>query len=76
MDNAFPNPIDGMVEGMNYSSTVLKYEDTGGQYANIRFDMSPNFDLMAKSKFTLKIYVPSSSVTGSSPNQISLKDFL
>ncbi len=72
-DTAFANPIDGFAEGMNYSDTVLLYEDTGGQYANVQFTVSPKFDIMAKSKFTLKLYVPSSSITGSQPNQISLK---
>ena len=36
-------------------------------------DITPNYDLNAKSKFSLKIYVPSSSVSGSLNNQISLK---
>jgi hypothetical protein len=67
---AFANPFK---DALNDSDTVLEYTDTGGQYANIRFDVSPNFNLMEKSKFKLMIYVPSSSVTGSQPNQISLK---
>jgi hypothetical protein len=58
---------------MNYSSKVMLYEDTGGQYANAQFVVSPKLDLTAKNKFTLKVYVPSSSITGSQPNQISLK---
>ena len=70
MNNTFANPY---IDAINGSATVLEYNDAGGQYANIRFDVSPNFDLKAKAKFTLKIYVPSSSVSGSQPNQISLK---
>ena len=70
MNASFANPF---IDALNGSATVLEYNDTGGQYANIRFDVSPNFDLKAKSKFTLKIYVPSSSISGSQPNQISLK---
>jgi len=70
MNNAFGNPF---IDALNGSATVLEYNDTGGQYANIRFDVDPNFDLTSKAKFTLKIYVPSSSVSGSQPNQISLK---
>ena len=73
LDNSFNNPIDGSVAGMNYSSKVMLYEDTGGQYANAQFVVSPKLDLTAKNKFTLKVYVPSSSITGSQPNQISLK---
>jgi hypothetical protein len=70
MDNAFVNPFK---DALNSSDTVLEYNDTGGQYANVRFDITPNYDLNAKSKFSLKIYVPSSSVSGSLNNQISLK---
>jgi hypothetical protein len=70
MDVNFANPY---IEGINTSSTVLKYEDMGGQYANVRFDTTDNFDLSTNSTFALKIYVPSSSITGNQPNQISLK---
>ena len=70
LDTAFANPFK---DALNDSDTVLEYNDTGGQYANIRFDVTPNFDLTTKAKFSLKIYVPSSSVSGSQPNQISLK---
>ena len=70
MDNAFANPY---VDAINESATVLQYDDTGEQYANVRFDVEPNFDMTAKSKFSLKIYVPSSSISGDQPNQISLK---
>tara|TARA_R110002126_G_scaffold291495_1_gene453201 strand:+ start:37463 stop:39601 length:2139 start_codon:yes stop_codon:yes gene_type:complete len=70
MDNNFANPFK---DALNGSDTVLEYNDTGGQYANVRFDITPNYDLNAKSKFSLKIYVPSSSVSGSLNNQISLK---
>lgn len=70
IDTEFQNPF---VEGINTSNTVLKYEDTGGTYANVRFDADGNFDLSTNSSFTLKIYVPSSTITGSQTNQISLK---
>ncbi len=66
-----------VVDNPNGSGKVLKYEDTGGQYANIRFDLaadhSKKFDLTTNNIFTFKIYVPSSGVTGSSPNQVSVK---
>ena len=29
--------------GINTSNTVLEYNDTGGQYANVGFDVSKNF---------------------------------
>lgn len=70
MNDAFANPFK---TGINTSNTVLEYNDTGGQYANVRFDTPSNFDLSVDNTFTLKIYVPSSSITGSQPNQISLK---
>ena len=70
MDTGFSNPFS---TGINSSNTVLKYQDAGGQYANIRFDVSENFDLSSKSLFALKIYVPTAGITGNQPNQISLK---
>ena len=70
MDIAFSNPH---IQGINTSSTVLEYMDVGGQYANIRFDVSENFDLSVNHTFTLKIYIESSSLSGSQNNQISLK---
>ena len=70
MDNAFNNPFQN---GINTSSKVLKYTDTGGQYANVRFDTEANFDLSTNNIFTLKIYISSTDITGNAPNQISLK---
>ena len=70
IDTAFSNPY---IEEINTSNTVLKYEDTGGDYANVRFQTSENFDLSKNSSFSLKIYVPSNSITGTQQNQISLK---
>ncbi len=64
------NPASGST---NPSAKVLRYQDVGGQYANIRFDIPLNFDLSANHTFTLKIYVPSSGITGNQANQISLK---
>lgn len=70
INTGFANPYK---TGINVSNTVLRYDDTGGQYANVRFDVSPNFDLSVNHSFKLKIYVPSSGITGSQPNQVSLK---
>ncbi len=70
IDISHSNPFP---EGINTSSTVLRYGDVGGQYANVRFQIDESFDLESQYIFTLKIYVPSSSLTGASPNQISLK---
>lgn len=67
---SFANPFQ---QGINTSATVLEYSDVGGQYANIRFDSASNFDLSLKNTFTLKIYVPSSGITGAQANQLSLK---
>ncbi len=66
----FANPFK---LGINTSNNVLKYEDNGGTYSNVRFDLLQNFDLSEYSKFSIKLYVPSNSVTGNQPNQVSLK---
>ena len=70
MDNSFVNPFQN---GINTSTKVLKYTDAGAQYANVRFDAGFNYNLNTSSVFTLKIYVPSSGITGNQTNQISLK---
>jgi beta-glucanase (GH16 family) len=70
MDISFSNSYK---TGMNTSNTVLKYADTGKQYANVRFDVDGNYDLSENSTFTVKIYIPSSGITGNQRNQISLK---
>ena len=70
LDINFDNPV---IDGINGSSKVLKYQDIGGQYANIRFDVGQNFNLIDNNIFTLKIYVPSSGITGTQNNQVSLK---
>lgn len=70
INSSFTNPFK---ESINTSNTVLQYIDNGAQYANGRFDINKNFDLSEKHTFSLKIYVPSSSITGSQTNQISLK---
>lgn len=70
LEQPFSNPYQ---VGINTSANVLKYNDIGGQYANVRFDATTNFNLSANYTFTLKIYVPSSGMIGSQPLQISLK---
>jgi len=57
----------------NASANVLKYDDTGGQYANIQFDADQKFDLSVNNKFTFKIYIPASGITGTQPNQVEVK---
>ena len=70
LDTSFSNIFS---TGINTSATVLKYSDTGGTYANVRFDVPTNFNLSEEYTFTLKVYIPSSGVSGSETNQISLK---
>jgi len=70
INTSFINPFQ---EGINTSSTVLEYDDSGGQYANVRFDVSYNFDLSENYTFSLMIYAPSDGITGGQTNQISLK---
>lgn len=64
---------NAFAEGINTSATVLEYEDVGGDYANVRFEMERKFDMSSGSVFTLMIYVPSSGVIGNQTNQVSLK---
>ncbi len=70
LNTAFNNPY---IDSLNNSSKVMSYADNGGLYANVRFDWPKNFNLSENSVFTLKIYVPSSGLTGSQNLQISLK---
>lgn len=57
----------------NTSATVLEYHDQGGQYANVRLDANANLPMAQYSVFQIKVYVPSSGLTGTQPNQISCK---
>lgn len=59
--------------GINTSDTVMEYNDNGGLYANVRFQLAENFDLSNHYTFSFKIYVPSSGLTGSQTNKVSLK---
>lgn len=68
IDTSFSNPFQ---LAPNPSATVLKYSDTGGTYANIRFNTSSNLDLTTKNTFSIKIYV--SEITGRQVNKVSLK---
>ena len=70
INSGFSNPF---IQGINLSSKVLEYKDNGGQYANVRFEIPNNFNLVDNHIFTLKIYVPSNGLTGSQNNQVSLK---
>ena len=70
LDTNFSNPFK---TGINTSNTVLKYTDSGGTFANVRFDIPGNFELSSNNIFTLKIYIPSNGITGSQTNQVSLK---
>ncbi|MBR9846925.1 MAG: family 16 glycosylhydrolase [Algicola sp.] len=70
VDSNYSNPYQ---QNSNTSNTVLEYHDVGGQYANVQFDVDTNFNLAIKNSFSLKIYVPSSGLTGNQANQISLK---
>ncbi|UAM98773.1 family 16 glycosylhydrolase [Polaribacter litorisediminis] len=67
---AFSNPVK---EGINTSNTVLRYDDNGGQYANVFFDIPEKYDLSENHTFSLKIYIPQASLTGNQNNQVSLK---
>ena len=70
LDINFNNPV---MDGINNSAKILRYQDDGGQYANVRFDVGQNFNLIDNNIFTFKIYVPSAGLTGTQNNQVSLK---
>ncbi|MEM8907469.1 MAG: family 16 glycosylhydrolase [Bacteroidota bacterium] len=70
INTALANPFP---QSLNTSATVLEYHDTGGQFANIRFDAERNFELVNEHTFSFKIFIASSSLTGNEPNQVSLK---
>jgi len=60
-------------QGINTSSTVMDYTDTGGLYANVRFETGFKLEMDSYYVFSLKIYIPSNGITGNQTNQISLK---
>ncbi len=70
----FANPSK---TGINTSDYVLEYSDVGGQYANIRFDLSADhsakFDLSTKNIFKVKVYVPTPSTAHTEPKKLVLK---
>jgi hypothetical protein len=70
INTAYGNPY--MTSG-NPSNGVLRYEDIGGLYANIGFNSTEAINITPDHPFRLKIYVPSSGLTGQQPDQISLK---
>ena len=67
------NKSNPHAQGINTSAAVLEYHDQGGQYANLRFDAPNNLDIANHAIFSVKVYVPSSGLTGNQPNQISCK---
>lgn len=69
--NMNTSAVNPFLQGENTSETVLEYGDVGGQYANVRFEVEENFDLLTDYVFSLKIYVPSTGITGNSPNQLT-----
>ena len=70
LNTRFANPFP---QGINTSAMVLRYADTGGQYVNVRFDLSNNLDLESDHTFSLKIYLSAADISGTQKNQISLK---
>ena len=71
--NINANQTNLYADSNNNSATVLKYDDVGGTYSNVRFEINNTFNLLSDYVFTLNIYVPSSGLTGSQTNQVSLK---
>jgi hypothetical protein len=61
--------------GINTSANSIKYTDTGGQYANIQFELADGatFDLSTKNKFKLKVFVPTPAVAHTETKRLWLK---
>jgi beta-glucanase (GH16 family) len=70
LNTSYSNPFQNT---QNASSTVLRYEDNGGLYANLGLDSPDPIIIEDNSPFSFKIYVPSSGLTGNQNNQVSLK---
>ncbi len=70
MDTHFNNPNQN---SDNPSGHVMRYEDIGGTFANVGFNFPETFNLSGTHEFSVWVYIDSSSLTGSAPNQISLK---
>jgi beta-glucanase (GH16 family) len=70
MDAPYPNPY---MQAGNPSANVLRYIDYGAPFTNVYFDVPINFNLSIHHTFTVKVYVPSSSISGSQPNEVTLK---
>ena len=66
----YPNP---QPDNRNPSATVLRYHDTGGQYANVRFERSGTYPMASHSRFRLKVYLSSIGTTGNQQPRIALK---
>lgn len=66
----FTNPF---IESNNTSNNVLKYHDTGGNFANVYINSLTSINLSEETVFSFKIYIPSDGLTGNQPNQVSLK---
>ena len=70
INTAFANPVQN---GSNTSANVLEYNDQGGTWANVRFDAEENFNLSTRYVYKIKVFLRSNSISGASPNQISMK---
>ena len=56
------------------SGNVLQYVDDGsGFYANVQLRTCNKFDMSLTNYFTLDVYLDSSTITGTSPNQVQFK---
>ena len=56
------------------SGNVLQYVDDGsGNYANVQLRTCNKFDMSLSNYFTLDVYLDSSTITGTSPNQVQFK---
>ena len=57
-----PNVSNPYSNSDNASATVLRYEDYGGPYGNIRFTNDVNYNMSTGTTFSMKVYVPSDGI--------------
>ena len=70
----FSTVANPSASGINTSSNVGQYEDTGSaQYAHMIFNNNSNYDLSTRNIVRVKVYVPSPTTAHTAPAQLALK---
>lgn len=70
IDPNFSNPE---AQGINTSATVLRYNDFGGTWSQVRFETDHPLNIAAHPTFQFKVFIPSSSLSGNQINEVTLR---